>query len=163
MLLLLTGMVSMAAGEKQSPGAEEGRKKDLILAGRIKESLGKTDLPNAVIILYNSLGNPSDTIRDNRLFHYQNGERREISSFSIRVDRCDSTYIFDVACEGYETRTITYRLEKPGKRETYRVLPPIYLDRSPRKLKEVTVTASKIKFYNRGDTVVFNADAFQLA
>lgn len=163
MLLLLTGMVSMAAGEKQSPGAEEGRKKDFLLAGRIKESFGKTDLPNAIIILYDSLGNPSDTIRDNRLFHYQNGERREISSFSIRVDRCDSTYIFDVACDGYDTRTITYRLEKPGKRETYRVLPPIYLDRSPRKLKEVTVTASKIKFYNRGDTVVFNADAFQLA
>ncbi|MDE6377478.1 MAG: hypothetical protein K2K72_01895 [Duncaniella sp.] len=30
-------------------------------------------------------------------------------------------------------------------------------------LDEVTVQTSKIKFYNKGDTVVFNADAFQLA
>ncbi|MCM1076697.1 MAG: hypothetical protein NC411_04980 [Bacteroides sp.] len=27
----------------------------------------------------------------------------------------------------------------------------------------MTVTASKIKFYNKGDTIVYNADAFQLA
>ena len=30
-------------------------------------------------------------------------------------------------------------------------------------MKEVTVTASKVMFYHRGDTVVYNADAFQLA
>ena len=29
-------------------------------------------------------------------------------------------------------------------------------------LDEVTVTATKIKFYNKGDTLVYNADAFQL-
>lgn len=31
-----------------------------------------------------------------------------------------------------------------------------------RKLGEVTVTATKIKFYTKGDTLVYNADAFQL-
>ena len=30
------------------------------------------------------------------------------------------------------------------------------------KLKEVTVKATKIKFYNRGDTLIYNADAFEL-
>lgn len=30
-------------------------------------------------------------------------------------------------------------------------------------LKEVTITATKIKFYNNNDTLVYNADAFQLA
>lgn len=40
---------------------------------------------------------------------------------------------------------------------------PLFLERAPHKLNEVVVTASKIKFYNRGDTIVYNADAFQLA
>lgn len=29
-------------------------------------------------------------------------------------------------------------------------------------LKGVTISATKIKFYNKGDTIVYNADAFQL-
>lgn len=35
--------------------------------------------------------------------------------------------------------------------------------RMDRELKEVTVTATKVKFYMKKDTLVFNADAFQLA
>lgn len=40
-----------------------------------------------------------------------------------------------------------------------------YARRIPRsrKLKEATVTATKVKFYMKKDTLVFNADAFQLA
>lgn len=30
-------------------------------------------------------------------------------------------------------------------------------------LNEVTVTATKVKFYHKGDTLVYNADAFQLS
>ena len=43
-------------------------------------------------------------------------------------------------------------------------LDPIYLKRErSHNLNEVSVTATKVKFYNRGDTIVYNADAFQLA
>lgn len=162
-ILLLLGMITMTAEEKKGSGNDTA-KKDFTLYGRVKESLGKTDLPDAIVILYDSLGNPSDTIRDNRAKMYKGVDNVvEISSVVLRVDRRDSTYVFDVACDGYQTRTITYRLENAGKRESSREMPAIYLDRAPRQLGEVTVTASKIKFYNRGDTVVFNADAFQLA
>ena len=36
------------------------------------------------------------------------------------------------------------------------------LTRDVAQLKEVTVTATKVKFYTNGDTLVYNADAFQL-
>ena len=39
----------------------------------------------------------------------------------------------------------------------------MYLSKSAVKLKDVVVTATKVKFYNKGDTLVYNADAFQLA
>jgi len=46
-------------------------------------------------------------------------------------------------------------------------LPTVRLSRpnrkAPEQLKEVTVTASKVMFYHRGDTLVYNADAFLLS
>ena len=38
-----------------------------------------------------------------------------------------------------------------------------YLTHESKKLDEVVVTASKVKFYYKGDTLVYNADAFKLA
>lgn len=45
-------------------------------------------------------------------------------------------------------------------------LPDVFLGRQKhmsKKLDEVTVTASKVMFYHKGDTLVYNADAFVLA
>ncbi len=44
-----------------------------------------------------------------------------------------------------------------------REMPVTILERAPHQLGEVQVVASKVKFYHRGDTLVYNADAFQLA
>lgn len=131
------------------------------LFSRIKESLGKTDLIDAYVVRYDKDGNVTDTIRTNGNT-YRNGEVIRISTFDIVVERKDSTYVFDVCAPGYTTQTVTWEVSKIGKRERSRKMPTIYLTRAPRELKEVTVTASKIKFYNKGDTIVFNADAFIL-
>ena len=43
-------------------------------------------------------------------------------------------------------------------------MPPVYIQRHyQKKLDEVTVTASRIMFYHRGDTLIYNASAFVLA
>lgn len=136
---------------------------DLRLSGRVKESLGKTDLCDAYILLYDSVGNVTDSIKTDMGRKYSMGEIVPTSYFSFIVPKADSTIVFDVVCEGYHTQTISYKLENVGKRERYREIPVIFMERAPRQLKEVTVTASKIKFYNKGDTIVYNADAFQLA
>lgn len=140
--------------------AEE--KKDFYLYGRIKESVGKTDLLRAMILMPDSTGAKIDTIRPSGKA-YKNGEMIDVSDFGIAVSRKDSTYVFDVVCEGYQPYTVVYDMRNVGKRERYRQIPTVYMTRAPKRLDEVTVTASKIKFYNKGDTVVFNADAFQLA
>lgn len=143
-----------------SANAEE--KKDLYLYGRIKESVGKTDLLKAMVLMPDSTGERFDTIRPSGRT-YRNGEMVDISSFGFPISRKDSTYVFDVICDGYQPYTVVYDVNKVGKRERYRQIPVIYMTRAPKRLDEVTVTASKIKFYNKGDTVVYNADAFQLA
>ncbi|MCH5222311.1 MAG: outer membrane beta-barrel protein [Muribaculaceae bacterium] len=135
----------------------------LYLRGRVKESLGKTDLIHAYVVRYDSIGNVIDSIQANQGLAWRNGAIDTTSVFSFPVPRVDSTYVFDVVCKGYKPLTMSYSVNKIGKREDRRDIGTIYLDRAPIMLNEVTVTSSKIKFYNDGDTIVYNADAFQLA
>lgn len=153
-LLLLT-FFSMAGAEPD---------KGLYLSGRVKESLFKTDLTDAKVIMYNSDGTPRDTVTaDQGIKFTRDGEMIKMSMFGFHVGRNDSTYVFDVICEGYQPQTITYTVKDLGSREFDREIPTIFLTKAPKQLKEVQVTATKIKFYNRGDTIVYNADAFELA
>ncbi len=138
--------------------------KKLLLVGHIQEAVGKTDLMKGYAIPIDADGNPGDTLRAGVLT--TSGGFTVISErslFGFHAERKDSTYVFEIGCDGYLPQTLVYKVENLGKRETSREMPVTYLERAPHKLGEVTVTASKIKFYNRGDTIVYNADAFQLA
>ena len=66
--------------------------------------------------------------------------------------------------DGYEAVTQPYQIDKLRKSEVAILNDPIIMKRTPRevKLNEAVVKATKVKFYLRGDTVVYNADAFQL-
>lgn len=133
----------------------------LALTGRVKDAVTKMDLTDAKILWYDADGNVSDTI-ECKGKRYVRREVVNSSDFYIPITRQDSTYVFDVICDRYNMQTITVEVTNPGRKQVIEV-PTIYLSRAPKQLDEVTVTSSKIKFYNKGDTIVFNADAFQLA
>lgn len=152
MLLLFMTVLSASAKDER-----------LYLSSRVKDAITKMDLTEAKVLLYDSVGNVRDSVQADKGMRIINGEIEKMSFFGFAVPRVDSTYVFDVMCPGYLTETVTFQVEKIGKREDSRDMPIVYLKRAPRQLGEVTVTASKIKFYNKGDTLVFNADAFQLA
>lgn len=142
------------------------QERPLRLQGRVKESVFKNDLLNARVYVIDADGNRADSLRVGSIANYVVTDMHgttDRSEFSLQVARVDSTYVFEVECDGYMPETVVYRVENVGSRETFRKIPEVYLNRAPHKLKEVEVTASKIKFYNRGDTIVYNADAFQLA
>lgn len=73
-------------------------------------------------------------------------------------------YLLRVSKDGYETRTLPYRIDRLRRSEKAILHDPIILKRAPRevRLDEAVVKATKVKFFLRGDTVVYNADAFQL-
>lgn len=137
--------------------------RDFYLTGRVKESFAKTDLLNAFVVTFDAEGNPRDSLPTNQGLSYRAGVLDTVSDFYLYVPRVDSTYIFDVVCKGYKPQTVKFTVSNIGRRERGRDIGVIYMDRAPIALKEVTVTTSKIKFYNDGDTLVYNADAFQLA
>ena len=79
-------------------------------------------------------------------------------------------YIIKCEADGYETTINHWSVNKLYKHEEFvRVTSPWYI-RRPKKVRnkdvqlgEVVVKATKVKFYHKGDTVVYNADAFELA
>lgn len=73
-------------------------------------------------------------------------------------------YVLRFSKDGYESKTVDYHVAKFRKSEPTMFHKPVLLKRLPREvtLNEVTVKATKVKFYVRGDTLVYNADAFQL-
>ncbi|MCM1297071.1 MAG: hypothetical protein NC311_16145, partial [Muribaculaceae bacterium] len=121
------------------------------------------DLLDGWAVLLDKDGNPKDSVQTDNGLTWRNGEESKMSYYSFMVPRNDSTYYIQLSCPRYTTKTISFEVKNVGKRERWRDIPVVYLDRAPRELDEVTVKATKIKFYNRGDTVVYNADAFELA
>ena len=74
----------------------------------------------------------------------------------------NSVHILRISHPDYHTLTIPVKLKNDDP------LPVIYLKRAPQKvawetdMKEVTVTATKLKFFYKGDTLVYDASAFKL-
>ena len=87
----------------------------------------------------------------------------ETSEFSFIVPAKPAKYLFRISLEGYRTAYVDYTVERIGRREHERNLPPFYLSPESSTMRELTVTASKVKFYYKGDTIIYNADAFILA
>ena len=76
-------------------------------------------------------------------------------------------YIIKVEHDDYVTQFIPFEVKKLYKRERSRDLPTVYLRRKPKRneydLEGVVIKATKLKFYMDGDTLVYDADAFNMA
>lgn len=94
--------------------------------------------------------------------HLSGGDAGYYYAFEVPMD--SATYTFRYEKEGYETVEKTIFVKRFKKIENGRGLPVVYLmpKTSDKKLEGVTVKATKIKFYHKGDTLVFNADLFNL-
>lgn len=91
-------------------------------------------------------------------------EDRTESSFTMNALR-GGTYIIRVSHPEYSSLTKKFTV-RSSKREKRYSIGPLKLRRLPmnsQALDEVVIKATKIKFFTRGDTVIYNANAFNLA
>lgn len=70
-------------------------------------------------------------------------------------------YIIKASMSGYKDAYENVTLQ--SQRQTMLIAKPILMEHDVHELQEVTVKATKIKMVMRGDTIVYNADAFNLA
>ena len=136
--------------------------KVLSLRGKVLDSRTHHELPGAMVYLMTK----DSTVIDSCLaksFWADGNKSGYWADFHFAVPQMQETYLMSATFPGHEVGYMTYTISTLHKREFYRQLPPLYLMEQGRMLKEVVVTASKVKFYHRGDTVVYDASAFQLA
>jgi len=77
----------------------------------------------------------------------------------------EGKYTVRLSNENYDTTYVDFKYSSRKRRLPLGKIEMRKLTRAEKgvELGEITVTATKLKFYNKGDTIVYNADAFELA
>ena len=141
---LLTGLLSFA-------------QRSYMVAGYTFDAVTQQSLPDVQVYLLNEqgitidstqtkMGNINGRMRANFLF-------RELKSGSYKVLCKHSKYL---------TEEVPFRIEASDKSSIIN-LDFIHMKRKIKQLSAATVKATRIKMIHRGDTIVYDADAFELA
>lgn len=143
---------------------EANDRDSIYLEGKVLEQISHTDVPGAFVEV---LDGKDSTLINSQIASIQNGatgNQKELSVYQINIPRKTGKFILRVSKEGYDTTCVDFLISNIQKRAYKQEVPPIFLSRMKQVgLDDVIVKATKVKFYSKGDTLVYNADAFQLA
>ncbi len=135
-------------------------KKTICLIGSIRNKFTGYGLGNASVSVYREDG----TFCTGCLVITYGGRARNGNEF--RTSQPIGKYRFHIECEGYKTEDFWYEIKKIGRKTEIR-MPDFMLQKDfsfikDNQLNEAVVSATKVKFYYKGDTLIYNADAFKL-
>lgn len=139
------------------------KSRTIVLFGKVADSFTNMAVPDAKVTLMA----PDSTVLDSTqvmVLDTENGFQESIYGFPNTPAK-NASYIIKVEQANYETTYMNYNLKNIG-RNIRLDLPTITMKRKIARehtLGEVDVTATKVKVVHRGDTLVFNADAFNVA
>ena len=135
---------------------------NLSISGAVKDNMTQEAVQNCFLTLMLADSTVVDTVTTCKSQSSINGQWFDESRFDLRITK-PAKYLLRVEKEGYDTKYVPLDFQKMYRRKFYSTLPDIFMQRTRvHKIGEVTVTATKVKFYHKGDTIVYNADAFQL-
>ena len=131
--------------------------------GKVQDAFLKIPLPEAKVALLNAKDSTviMDTIPVKKMYR-ADGTLKE-AQFSMKVEGRPHKYLLKATLSGYETGYLSFAI-KEGEEGGYMFLDnALELRKMPEKdLGEVTVTATKVKMFWKGDTLVYDATAFKL-
>ncbi len=141
------------------------KERTIFLWGHIKDSFTKDGIRNAKITLMHSDSTVVDTMSVN---YYDHGSWID-SYYRFEVPARPQKFIIKAEQPDYQTTFINYEI-KYVARNTYFDAPWHLMKKAEKKeeeqshvLKEVVVQATQVKLVYKGDTLVYNADAFKLS
>ena len=153
LITLLLTIISINASLAQS----------FTIDGRVCDKNDKEDLVGATVRLLSLPDSAYVSASSAYRRAMRHGEEEITSAFTLTLPSRSSSYLIEISASGYDNEFIKVDPSAYGERVRRVELPLILLSPKSRELGEVTVTSSRIKFFHHGDTVVFNADAFQLS
>ncbi len=145
-----------------SPDSTMHKERTIELWGHVKNSLTRVGVKDAFITLLREDSTVVDTMH---VFKQWNNGTKDDYAYMFKVPARETNYIIRAEHPDYETTYVAYSLRHLA-RNTYVDAPWHYMRRrmaeEEKTLNEVTVRATKIRMTYRGDTITFNADAFNL-
>lgn len=136
------------------------------LEGRVYDAFTEMYLPGTKVTLMNS---DSAVVDTTQVFISKNNGVFKNTLFSFTIPAVKSNYIVKFEHENYKPIYIDCDVKQVSRRKSY-WLPDAKMTLvrkngglyGENELDEVTVKATKVQFYYKGDTIVYNADAFNL-
>lgn len=148
------------------PYALQGQTKEetIMLKGRVRDYVTHLDLPGSQVELLSAKDSSVVASTIARSKYRSLDQTWETSEYEFSIPKRTGEYLLRISLQGYDTSYRKLSLLSFYKREIRREMPTAYLQRIKTvELEAVTATASRVTFYYRGDTLVYNASAFQLA
>ena len=151
--------------------AQEKKQKDIYMYGTVADGFTKASIPDVKVILMREDSTAVDTTETYESYGYSSGIGRHPSTsrYYFQIKREPAKYILKAEHPNYETAYADFEMKQVSRRLQDIEGPKIYLKKSANahhfeggQLGEVVVKATKVKMVWRGDTLVFNADAFNV-
>ena len=156
-------IIGANAPKAKTDTANAGNKRLLRLYGRVYDSFTKAALDARVTLMHRD----STVVDTTRCIMWSWGTSDSYYEFS--VPRKQDRFIIKAECEGYHTGYIDYDVKYLARNRDFE-MPRLLLKKKMEEddifaegnLDGVVVTGTKVKIAYRGDTVVYNAAAFNL-
>ena len=157
-----------AEKEKSETDKKKKKEKTIALTGYASDSFTKARVPKDSLKVY--LLNVTDSAVVDTAEVWESWNYTGISStgYGFAVPARPAKYIIKATHPDYETTYMNYEV-RYIRRNRYFALPALRMrrlrrdfDRDGGNLDEVVVTATKVKMVYKGDTIVYNADAFNI-
>ena len=139
---------------------ENKKKHTVTLYGQVYDSFTQGKV-KALVTLMNTDSTVVDTVT------CWTHERSTISTYSLKVPREEKAYIIKTTAEGYDDTYTDFAITKLGRNNWIEV-PKILMKRSKKdvykdvELNDVVVKGTRIQVAYKGDTIVYDASAFNL-
>ena len=162
--LMATLAMPLSAQEKEKNDSLK-KERTIALYGHVKNSLTRIGIPDVLITLMKEDSTVVDTMH---VFKQWSGRGKDDYLYRFKIPAREQQYIIRAEHPDYETTYVNYAIRHIARND-YFDAPWHYMKKKPTlmgemadSLKEVVIKATKIKMTYRGDTITFNADAFNL-
>ena len=134
--------------------------RQISIEGRVQDYVSHVDLHGASVELLRE----DSTLVSSTVADRGNIGSRNLAGFMLVFKAEEGKYILRISFENYESQHINIQISNLKDKHDLIKLPIVYLHPVRElELREVEIVTTKVKFYYKGDTLVYNANAFHLA
>ena len=134
--------------------------KKIHLSGEVRDGFLDMPLPHARISVFKADSTlVADSLR--MVIFYKGNMQPHMAVYGIDVSAAEREYLVRAQMDGYDDVWQRVTITDPSQDDVD--VPALKMRKSTTKtMREVTVTATKIKMYYRGDTIIYDATAFKM-